>query len=144
MIEQEEAFIGQTRSDNTFPIKSFIDKGAKTVFHSDYPISPSIDAPETILMATTRGTSKLGWDKFEQTKRNTKEAITRQQSLEALTTNIAYAWHEENNLGTIASGKIANFTVMDTDFLNCGEQELPDAKIIATIVDGDVVFKRNQ
>lgn len=144
LIEQEEAFIGQTRSDNTFPIKSFIDKGAKTVFHSDYPISPSIDAPETILMATTRGTSKLGWDKFEQTKRNTKEAITRQQSLEALTTNIAYAWHEENRLGSITAGKIANFTVMDTDFLTCGERELPDAKVMATIVDGDVVFKRNQ
>lgn len=138
---QERVYIGRERSDNTYPIKSFVDAGAKIAFHSDYPISPNINIPIAIFIAETRGYSESGMEEFESTRRNTKEAINRQQSLEAVTTNVAYAWHQEDRMGSIAPGKLANFTVADKDFLKCDIMDLPDAKIMATIIDGEIVYK---
>lgn len=140
-IDHERVYIGRERSDNTYPIKSFVDAGAKIAFHSDYPISPNIDIPMSIFIAETRGTLELGMEEFESTIRNTKEAINRQQSLEAVTTNVAYAWHQEDRMGSIAVGKLANFVVADKDFLECDIMDLPNAKIMATIIDGGVVYE---
>ena len=39
------------------------------------------------------------------TRHNVKEAITREQSLRALTINVAHAWHQEHRLGSIVDGK---------------------------------------
>ena len=39
------------------------------------------------------------------TRHNVKGAITRKQSLRALTINVAHAWHQEHRLGSIEFGK---------------------------------------
>ena len=72
-------------------------------------------------------------------KRN--EAITREQSLRALTMNVARAWRQEDRLGSIEFGKIANMTVYDCDFLNDDIEKVAQANIVATIVDGEEVYK---
>ncbi len=135
----EVDYLGQERSDNAYPIKSFIDNGAKIVFHSDYPVSSGFDVSQSIYLAEKRGMPVEEMGKV----RGAHEAINRQQSLEALTTNVAYAFHAEDILGSITPGKIANFTVVDKDFLECKTEELLDAQIIATIVDGDIVYKKD-
>lgn len=142
--EQEVQYIGQERYDNTYPIKSFVDKGATIVFHTDYPISPVFSIPESVFMAVTRGTTLLEERPFEETRHNTKEAIDSLQSLKALTSNVAYAWHEEDRMGSITPGKLANFAVADRDLYEGDIMEIPPAKILATIVDGNVVYKNNQ
>ena len=68
--------------------------------------------------------------------RNLKEAINREQSLRAMTINVARQWHQENRLGSIEFGKIANMTVFDCDFLHDDIEKVGRAKIVATIVDG--------
>ena len=90
-------------------------------------------------MAETRNAPKgLGIETFPH---NVKEAITREQSLRALTINVAYAWHEEHRLGSIEFGKIANMTVYDCDFLHDDIEKVAQANLIATIVDGEEVYK---
>ena len=44
-------------------------------------------------------------------------------------------------MGSIEFGKIANMTVFDCDFLHDDIEKVAQANIIATIVDGEVVFK---
>lgn len=138
--DQEIAYIGQERFDNNYPIKSFVDSGAKIVFHSDYPISPNMDASMSVFMAITRGVGNFGPEIFEKTRHNVKECINSRQSLEALTGAVAYAWHEEDRMGSITPGKLANFAVADTDLLDGDIMTYPFAKILATIVDGNVVY----
>ena len=58
-----------------------------------------------------------------------------------MTINVARAWHEEHRLGSIEFGKIANMTVLDCDFLHDDIEKVVEAKIIATIVDGEEVYK---
>ena len=144
LYEQECKYVGQELSDQSYPIKSFYDAGANVVFHSDYPVSPSFNIVLSIYMAETRAYP----DVFEgqelggkATQRNIKEAITREQSLRALTINVARAWRQENRMGSIEFGKLANMTVYDCDFLHDDIEKVAEAKLVATIVDGEEVYR---
>jgi predicted amidohydrolase YtcJ len=73
--------------------------------------------------------------------RNLKEAVTREQSLRAMTINVAHQFHQEHRLGSIEFGKIANMTVFDCDFLHDDIERVAQANLIATIIDGEEVCK---
>ena len=73
--------------------------------------------------------------------RNMKEAITREQSLRAMTINVARQFHQEHRMGSIEFGKIANMAVFDCDFLHDDIEKVAQAHIVATIVDGEEVYK---
>ena len=136
----EVKYVGEELASQSYPIKSFFDAGACPVFHSDYPVSPSFNIPISIYMAETRALPKGMLDGAD-TRHNVKEAITREQSLRALTINVAHAWHQEHRLGSIEFGKIANMTVYDCDFLHDDIEKVAQANLVATLVDGKEVYK---
>lgn len=74
-------------------------------------------------------------------ERNMKEAITREQSLRAMTINVARQFRQEHRLGSIEFGKIANMTVFDCDFLHDDIERVAQANLIATIIDREEVCK---
>ena len=135
--EQEVSIVGQELADKAYPIKSFFDAGASVVFHSDYPVSPTMDVQRSIYMAEKRALPEAG----EDTCRNISEAITREQSLRAITINVARQFRQEHRMGSIEFGKLANMTVCDSDFLHDNIEKVLQATIIATIVDGEEVYK---
>ena len=138
--EQEVSYVGQELTDQAYPIKSFYDAGANVVFHSDFPVSPMMNVKYSIYMAEKRNTPKEMLGGICQ-PRNIKEAITREQSLRAMTINVARQWHQEHRMGSIEFGKIANMTVFDCDFLHDDIEKVAQANIIATIVDGEEVYR---
>ena len=139
--DQEIVYVGKELADQAYPIKSFYDAGANVVFHSDYPVSPVMDIKYSIYTAEKRDVP-AGFMGVEGIKaRNLKEAITREQSLRAMTINVARQFHQEHRLGSIEVDKIANMTVFDCDFLHADIEKVAQANIIATIVDGEEVFK---
>ena len=140
VYEQEVAYVGKELADQAYPIKSFYDAGANVVFHSDFPVSPMIDIKLSIYTAEKRNYPKemFGGATFP---RNLKEAITREQSLRAMTINVARQWHQEHRMGSIEFGKLANMTVFDCDFLHDDIEKVAHARVVATIVDGKEVFK---
>jgi predicted amidohydrolase YtcJ len=128
------AYVGQELADQAYPIKSFYDAGANVVFHSDYPVSPMMNVKYSIYTAEKRcypSEMMLG-----DSPRNLKEVITREQSLRAMTINVARQFRQEHRMGSIEFGKIANMTVLDCDFLHDDIEKVGRANIIATIVDG--------
>ena len=137
--EIEVSYVGKELAENSYPIKSFYDLGANVVFHSDYPVSPMMNVKYSIYMAETRMLPKeLG---VETIPHNVKEAITREQSLRAMTINVARQWRQEHRMGSIEFGKLANMTVFDCDFLHDDIEKVAKANIVATIVDGEEVYK---
>lgn len=132
----EEEYVGKERKEQLFKIKSFIDAGAVTCFHSDYPGCHSVSPIQGIYRAITRCDAKRG----KSSLRNASESITRKQALYGYTRNAAYSFREEKRLGSIEVGKIANFSVIDKDFLTCPVEDIPKAKVINTIVDGKIVY----
>ena len=73
--------------------------------------------------------------------RNIDQAISRYEALKTLTGNVAYMWHEEERMGSISLGKIANFTVFDRDFMHDDFADIEKASCLATIVDGEEVYR---
>ena len=138
--EMEVSYVGKELTDQAYPIKSFYDAGANVVFHSDFPVSPMMSVKYSIYMAEKRTTPKDMLGGICQ-PRNVKEAITREQSLRAMTINVARQWHQEHRMGSIEFGKIANMAVFDCDFLHDDIEKVAQANIVATIVDGEEVFK---
>jgi predicted amidohydrolase YtcJ len=69
-----------------------------------------------------------------------ENALTREQTLRSITIWAAKAAFEEKKKGSIESGKSADFVVLDTDLMNCKENELLKAKVQKTVLGGEVVF----
>ncbi|MDO5440866.1 MAG: amidohydrolase family protein [Erysipelotrichaceae bacterium] len=131
------------RAYNGFTINSFIKTGNTIIYHSDYPISPILDISRSVYMAERRTAPELVDEGVEKYQRNIEEAVTRLDSLKALTINPAYAFKQEDKIGSIEKGKIANFAVLDKDLLHEDIDKLTSTKTLATIVDGEIVYKAN-
>ena len=141
--ETELTYVGKEKNEACYPVKSFFDAGAITVFHTDYPVSPMFDAPLSIYTAVTR---QFPFGVFEgvggpESAIGTDEAITREQALAAMTKNVARMWHKEDKIGSLEVGKIANMTIMDIDLLHDDIEKVPSAKVVATVIDGVEVYK---
>lgn len=134
---QEVAYVGEEKSYNAYPVKSIMDGGGVVANHSDYPVSPLFSAVQAFCMGVLKKLPSQPDDYI----RNIDQAISRQDSLKALTSNVAYMWHQEDRMGTISLGKLANFVVLDRDFMHDDFEEIENATILATIVDGEIVYE---
>ncbi len=129
--------VGPERNKMVCGAQSFIDAGAVVAGHSDYPVSPLQNIPFAMYTAVTRSIPFV--EKAEVT--NPAECLSREDALKSLTSNVAYMWKEENRMGTLEPGKLANMTVLAVDYLHDDMDKLADAlkqKTVATIIDGKV------
>lgn len=134
---QELAYVGPERAESAYPIQSFVDAGAVTAFHTDFPVSRSVSIPKAVFTAVKRRNP----EDSDEAVRASNEFITRYQALLSMTRNVAYMWHEENRMGSLAVGKLANMVVFDKNFLTDSLEDVAEARLISTIVDGEEVFK---
>ena len=128
--------IGEERAAHMYPIKSFIDAGAPVVFHSDYPVSTAMSIPKSMYTAVRRtdlenGDAGIHWP---------EQCITRKEALAALTSRAAYSMKQEGQLGMLALGYRANMTVYDKNFLEDDLAEVGASQLLATVVDGQIVY----
>lgn len=144
-------YVGEEKYKTTYPIKSFVNKGVKTAFHSDYPVSPMFNAPLSIYMANQRCIPEIpdtpltpGGIGGSSTRNNETESISRKDAVLSMTKNVAYMWHQEDRLGSLEVGKIANMTIFDGDLINGDVELLPFTSVIATIVDGEEVYRAEE
>lgn len=130
-------YLGREKAINGSRVKSFIDAGAVVASHSDFPVSPSFSVPQSICLGSQGYLPSFG----EKYLRNKNEVIGRMNALKVLTTNVAYMWHQEDLMGSLEVGKLANITVFDKDFLKDDLKEVENSKCLATFVDGKLVYK---
>ncbi len=130
-------YLGQERADAGFPVKDFLDQGAVVVSHSDFPASTALSAPWTICLGTIGYLPSNG----KEMCRHEDQNISRMESMKTITTNVAYSWHEEDRMGSLEIGKLANMTVFNKDFLKDDLAEVENAKCLATFVDGELLYK---
>ena len=51
-----------------------------------------------------------------------------------------YAAFEEEHKGSLEPGKLADITIFDTDLLKCEEAAIREARVLWTIVGGEVLY----
>ena len=86
------------------------------------------------------GTRAERYDAVFRATKAISEGITREQALRAMTINVAYQFHQENRMGSIEFGKLANMTAFDCDFLNDDLKKVAGARLVVTIIDGEEVY----
>jgi predicted amidohydrolase YtcJ len=69
-----------------------------------------------------------------------KYPISREDALIAHTRNNAYFLNRENDLGSIAAGKLADMFIADRDYLTVPADEIHTLKSVMTIVGGRIVY----
>lgn len=73
-----------------------------------------------------------------------ENALSKEQALRSITIWPAMASFEENEKGSIKTGKTADFVILNNDFMNCPEEEILKTKVISTWVSGARVFELKQ
>lgn len=139
--ENEVKSFGVKRAESAYPIKSFINKGATIVYHSDYPISPILDVTRSLYKAELRTLPEKEFGGLK-TQRGKEECVNRIESLKALTINSAFALKQENIMGSLEKGKLANMVVYDSDLLDKDIEKVIKANLLETIIDGITVYKK--
>lgn len=127
--------LGPERLHGAWAIRSLLDAKAKVTFGSDWPVAPIdplLGVAAAVLRQTIDGANPSGWVP--------EQRISVQEALTAYTTANAYAGFQEDRLGLIAPGYIADLTVLDTDLTTCAPEQITKAKVLSTLVDGQVRF----
>lgn len=77
-----------------------------------------------------------------QTDRYPSQKLSRAQALKGMTWDAAYASFAEDELGSLESGKKADFVVLDRDIMDEDSEyeQILKAQVQATVIDGQVVY----
>jgi predicted amidohydrolase YtcJ len=70
------------------------------------------------------------------------QRMSREEALRSYTLNCAYAAFQEDLLGSLTPGKLADITVLSKDIMTVPDDEILDTEVVCTIVGGKVRYKK--
>ena len=71
-----------------------------------------------------------------------EQKISVEEALRAYTRGGAYASFDEKEKGTITTGALADFAIIDHDLTRMAPETIRDARVTLTTVGGRVVYER--
>lgn len=71
-----------------------------------------------------------------------EEALSREQAIRFYTRNNAYILFLDERVGSLEAGKLADLIVLDRDLLTCPVDDIKDAQVLRTYIDGKLVFQK--
>ena len=136
-------FLGEPRWRWQYPFGSLVRAGANLAMGSDWSVS-SPDPLEEIHVAVNRRTLPTylyGNDNHEVFL--PEERLDLATSIAAFTMGSAYVNHLDDVTGSIEVGKYADLAVVDRDLFAHPVEEIANAQVDATFVEGTAVYERN-
>lgn len=126
-----EKRVGPERLKDMYPFRSLLVSGAALTFGSDWSVAP-LDPIAGIDAAVTRrtidGKNPDGWQP--------QERIGVGDALRAYTSANAYAGFQEDRLGRIAPGQLADFVVLSQDIFLVDPKQIGSTTVLRTVVGG--------
>ncbi|RBP12875.1 hypothetical protein DFR50_11364 [Roseiarcus fermentans] len=130
--------LGPERADVMVRAASVLKHDIPLSYHSDLPMGPA--APLAL--------ASFGVNRLTPAGRvaGPEQRISVDDALRAVTIEAAYSWRQEDRIGSIAPGKIANFTVLEDDPYAVDSTKLADVPVWGTVFEGAVypVARRQQ
>ncbi|KIK68827.1 hypothetical protein GYMLUDRAFT_1000742 [Collybiopsis luxurians FD-317 M1] len=130
--------LGPERVKNIYAFRTLIQSGARITLGSDAPVeslNPLAGFYAAITRLTPDGDSPHGPDGWFPEQR-----LTREEALRGMTVDPAYASFTESILGSLEVGKRADYVVFDQDIMTVPANEILSTKVLATSVDGALVY----
>ncbi|KAJ6558569.1 amidohydrolase family-domain-containing protein [Mycena vulgaris] len=130
--------LGPERVKNLYAFRSLVDSGARIALGSDFPVeSPN---PLSGFYAAITRLSPDGKSPHGPGGWFPEERLSRQEALRGMTIDPAYASFTESTLGSLESGKRADFVILSQDIMSVALDQILSTKVIATVIDGKPVF----
>lgn len=128
--------LGDDRMKGAYAYKSLLDWSGRVALGTDFPVE-HVSPLKTFYAAVARTTKEqLPEGGFQM-----GDALTRMEALKGMTLWAAYANFEEEIKGSIEVGKLADMVILKRDIMNIDIHEVPQVEVIATIVDGNMVYR---
>lgn len=122
--------LGPERAAQLTRIASMLREGMRVSFHSDFMMAPT--EPLTLAWCAANRVTQSG-----QVLSPT-EKISLMQALRGVTIDAAWALHLEDEIGSIAAGKRADFVVLEDDPMQLGADKLREVRVAGTVFEGQV------
>lgn len=125
-----EIGLGAERADELVPLGDAVAASVPVSFHSDMPMAPA--QPLFLVWAAVNRTTVSG------RVAGPEQRLSVEQALRAVTIDAAQSLRLETEIGSIAPGKYANFTILDADPFEVDPAKIKDIGIWGTVFEGVV------
>jgi hypothetical protein len=112
--------------------------GARIAFGSDWPVD-ALDEWFAFKVGVTR-TNKPDVPAEYRGRLGVDPGLSRVTVLRAATINAAYELHQDDAIGSLEAGKLADLIVLDRDPLSVPAEDIAGVKVLETVVGGAVVW----
>ncbi len=126
------AAVGPERSSLIYRMKSLLDAGIELPGSTDSPVSSGNPLHSIHDMVNRRTASGQVLAPAER--------LTVAEAVRAYTHGSSYAVSEENNKGTLSTGKLADFVVLSDDLFAIAPEAIGGVDVGATVIGGETVF----
>lgn len=129
--------LGEERLTGAYAWRSLLDTGVVIPCGSDFPVeshNPMLGIYAAVTRQDLNGHPEGGWYPDQR--------MTRMEAVKGFTTWAAHTAFQEDQLGMIRVGMLADLTVLDTDLLNCPVKQIPGATALMTIVNGRILYRK--
>ncbi|WP_406696817.1 amidohydrolase family protein [Singulisphaera sp. Ch08] len=131
-----DARLGPERAQGAYAWRWFLDANVPVAFGSDFPVevvNPFYGIYAALTRQDEKGQPASGW--------HPDQKMNLEETLRAFTAGSAHASFDEARLGRLKVGMRADVTVVDRDLFQVKPLELLGAKVVMTVVDGEVVYE---
>jgi len=127
-----DQIIGPELAQQISPIRTALNKGLMVTSHTDAPVAlPNL---MQVMWATVNRTSRSG------KVMGPDERLTPIEALKAITLWGAYQHFEDKTKGSIETGKLADFVILDKNPLSVDPATINQIRVLETIKEGQTVY----
>lgn len=129
--------LGADRASRAMAFRMLDEAGAVQAFGSDYPVftmNPLRGIYAAVTRQTAEGTPPGGWQPHQR--------IGVEAALRHFTADAAFASFDEDDKGTLAVGKLADFAVLSEDITAVPPARILETRVLRTVMGGRDTFVR--
>ena len=129
--------LGPTRILGAYAWRKLLNANAIIAAGSDFPVespNPFFGLHASITRQDHRNNPQGGWFADEK--------MTPLEAFRSFTIDAAYSGHQENIIGSLATGKKADFILLDSNIFTMPEQDIWQVTVDKTWVNGKLVYKK--
>jgi len=127
--------LGPERVVYAYAWRSLLDTGARLALGSDFPVeevNPMLGIHAAVTRQDVKGWPPGGW--YPQ------QGLSREEAVRGFTLDAAYAGFMEKSVGSLESGKRADFIVLEQNIFEIEAADIAGVKVLQTWLDGELVY----
>ncbi|HEU5437107.1 MAG TPA: amidohydrolase [Telluria sp.] len=134
-MNMAEQRVGAERIKGAYAWRTFLKQGSRIACGSDFPVespNPFYGIHAAVTRQSAANLPAAGWHK--------EQAMTLNEAFRCFTLDAAFAGHQENQVGSLETGKWADFIVIDRDMFTIAPADIHKIGVLQTWVAGKQVF----